>query len=193
MSQRTAELKLTFHALTPKNWKLFEELMGERGGCGGCWCMTFRLPTKVYNENKFAGNKKMMRKIVAHKRPAGLVATIKGEPVGWVALAPREDFFKIENARTLKRIDDKPVWSIPCFFVKKEYRRRGLSKLLIKGAIDYARKKKIRTLEAYPVIPYSEKMPDAFLWIGALSAFTKNGFRVVQRNGKSKAIVRLDV
>ena len=155
--------------------------------------MTFRLPTRIYNENKFDGNKKMMKKIVAEKRPVGLVATIKGEPIGWIALAPREDFLKIENARTLKRIDDKPVWSIPCFFVKKEFRRKGFSRLLVKGAIDYARKKKIKTLEAYPVTPYSDEMPDAFLWIGPLSAFTKNGFKIVQRNGKSKAIVRRDI
>ena len=155
--------------------------------------MSFRITKKEFDENKYEGNKRLMKELVGDGRPAGLIATYEGEPVGWVALSPREDFLRIENARTLKRIDDKPVWSIPCFFVRKEYRRMGISRLLITGAVDFARKKKIGTLEAYPVVPYSEKMPDVFLWIGALSAFKKNGFKIVQRNGKSKAIVRLDV
>ncbi len=55
------------------------------------------------------------------------------------------------------------------------------------------KKNKIKTLEAYPVIPYSNKVPAAFLWFGVLSAFTNNGFKVVQQNGKSRAMVRLDV
>ena len=115
ISKLTKSVK--FEALTSKNWRLFETLLGEKGGCGGCWCMAFRLSNKEYNENKYDGNKKLMKKIVAENKPTGLIATHDGEPVGWIALAPREDFCKIENARTLKRIDDKPVWSIPCFFV----------------------------------------------------------------------------
>jgi hypothetical protein len=69
----------------------------------------------------------------------------------------------------------------------------GLSQLLIKGAIKYAIKNKIKTLEAYPFIPYSEKVPDAFLWFGVLSAFIRNGFKVVRQDVKSRAVVRLEV
>jgi len=64
---------------------------------------------------------------------------------------------------------------------------------MIKGVIDYAKKKKIKTLEAYPAIPYSDKVPAPFLWVGILSAFTKNGFEVIQQNGKSRAMVRLQM
>ncbi|MNL36974.1 hypothetical protein D3C87_1590940 [compost metagenome] len=64
---------------------------------------------------------------------------------------------------------------------------------MIKGAIDFARAKNIKTLEAYPALPYAEKMPDAFLWVGLLSSFLANGFQIVKQNGKSRAIVRLDV
>lgn len=189
----TNKTDLKFTPLTIKSWPKFEKIMGERGGCGGCWCMTYRLTTKEFNANKFDGNKKLMKKIVASKKPVGLIASLKREPIGWISFAPREDYIKIENSRTLKRIGDKPVWSITCFFVKKELRRQGYSKLLIKGAVEFARKKKIKTLEAYPVIPYTNKMPDAFAWLGLLSAFTENGFVVVKKFGKSKAMVRLDL
>ena len=113
--------KLVFHNLTLRQWKLFEELMGTRGGCGGCWCMSFRLSKKEFDANRYDGNKSKMKRIVGNRKPAGLIATLNGKPIGWIALAPREDFIKIENARTLKRIDNKPVWCIPCIFIRKEY------------------------------------------------------------------------
>jgi len=65
-----------------------------------------------------------------------------------------------------------------------------LSHKMIQGVIEYAGKNNIKTLEAYPVIPYAEKVPPPFLWVGVLSAFTRNGFVVVKQNGKSKTIVR---
>ncbi|MCO4293774.1 GNAT family N-acetyltransferase [Solitalea sp. MAHUQ-68] len=184
---------LTFQELTISNWFQFEKLMGDKGGCGGCWCMAFRLSTKEFNEQKYEGNKSSMYSLVEEGRPIGIIAFCEDEPIGWIALAPREDYLKIEKSRSLKPIDDKPVWSITCFFIGKEFRRVGLSKLLIKGAVDFARYKGIKTLEAYPAIPYDNKVPAAFLWVGILSAFLLNGFEVVKQNGKSRAIVRLDV
>lgn len=185
--------KLRFEQLTSSTWKHFELLMGEKGGCGNCWCMYFRLPYKTFQANKPHGNKKMMKQLVNKGMPQGLIASINDEPVGWIAMAPREDYLKIENSRVFKRIDDEPVWSITCFFVRKEYRHTGLSMQLIKGAIDFAKKKKIKILEAYPAIPYSDKVPHPFLWVGVLSSFLKNGFKVVRQNNKSRAMVRIEL
>ena len=185
--------KLEFEQLTSSNWEEFELLMGEKGGCGNCWCMYFRLPYKTFQQNKPDGNKKMMKQLVNKGMPQGLIASINNEPVGWIAMAPREDYIRIENSRVFKRIDDKPVWSITCFFVKKEHRHKGLSQQLIKGAVDHAKKKKIKILEAYPAIPYAEKVPHPFLWVGVLSSFINNGFEIVRQNSKSRAMVRIEL
>lgn len=179
--------------LTPATWALFETLMGEKGGCGGCWCMAFRLSSKEFTANKYAGNKRLMKGIVAGGRPVGLIAVLNNAPVGWIALAPREDHPRIDNSRSFKRIDDMPVWSITCFFIRKDWRRRGLSRLLIGAVVEYARQQKIRALEAYPMIPYDTKAPAAFLWTGVLSAFLANSFRVVRQSWKSRAMVRLEL
>jgi len=187
------EQKLKFDPLTSVNWRQFEILMGEKGGCGNCWCMYFRLPYKDFQENKPDGNKKMIKQLVNKRMPQGLIAFLNNEPVGWIALAPREDYMKLENSRVFKRIDEKPVWSITCFFVRKEFRHMGLSQQLIKGAIDFAKKKMIKALEAYPAIPYAEKVPHPFLWVGVLSSFIKNGFKIVRQNSKSRAMVRIDL
>lgn len=185
--------KLEFEPLTSANWKDFEILMGEKGGCGNCWCMYFRLPYKTFQENKPGGNKKMMKQLVNKGLPQGLIASMNKQPVGWIAMAPREDYMKVENSRVFKRIDEKPVWSITCFFVRKDLRHNGLSQQLIKGAVDFAKKKKIKTLEAYPAIPYNEKVPHPFLWVGVLSSFIKNGFEIVRQQSKSRAMVRIDL
>lgn len=185
--------KLLLQDLTSRNWKQFEELMGEKGGCGHCWCMNFRIPTKEFQENKPDGNKKLMKLLVDKNKPVGLIAFLDKQPVGWLALAPREDYMKIENSRVFKRIDDKPVWSISCFFIKKEYRHKGLSGQLIKGAVEFAKRKKIKILESYPAIPYSKNVPHPFLWVGVLSSFIKNGFTIVQQQSKSRAMVRLEL
>jgi GNAT superfamily N-acetyltransferase len=185
--------KLKFDPLTSANWKVFETLMGEKGGCGNCWCMYFRLTYKNFQENKPDGNKKLMKQLVNKGLPQGLIASLNKEPVGWIAMAPREDYMRIENSRSFKRIDDKPVWSITCFFIKKEFRHNGLSRQLIKGALDFAKKEKIKILEAYPAIPYAPKVPHPFLWVGVLSSFIKNGFSIVRQNIKSRALVRIEL
>lgn len=187
------EGKLKFKSLSAANWKQFETLMGEKGGCGNCWCMYFRLPYKAFQENKPDGNKKLIKQLVNKGLPQGLIASLDDQPVGWIAMAPREDYMRLENSRVFKRIDGKPVWSITCFFIKKEFRHMGLSQQLIKGAIDFAKKKKIKTLEAYPAIPYAQKVPHPFLWVGVLSSFIKNGFKIVQQHSKSRAMVRIDL
>lgn len=187
------DIKLKFEPLTTSTWKQFETLMGEKGGCGNCWCMYFRLPYKEFQENKPDGNKKMMRHLVNKGKPQGLIASTDQEPIGWIAMAPREDYMKLEKARVFKRFDDKPVWSITCFFIKKQFRHMGLSRQLIKGAVDFAKTKKIKTLEAYPAIPYDEKVPHAFLWVGVLSSFINNGFKIVKQQSKSRAMVRIEL
>ena len=184
-------LHLSFEPVTKKNWDKFVELFGENGACGNCWCMYYRLKKSDFVKGKVKdGNKAAMRKIIWSGRQVGLLAIHEGKPIGWVALAPREDFIKLENSRVHKRIDQNPVWSIPCTFITKDFRRRGVSIALLNGVIQYAREKRIKILEAYPVIPTKKSWPDSFLWVGLLKSFERAGFEVVDRTSRSRPMVR---
>ena len=108
--------RLTFHPLDIKRWKDFEELFGARGACGGCWCMSWRLARADFERQKGDGNKRAMKDLVKKKEQIGIIAYADGMPIGWCAIAPREQYIKLENARVLKRIDDKPVWSVSWLF-----------------------------------------------------------------------------
>jgi GNAT superfamily N-acetyltransferase len=177
--------------VTKDNWNQFVELFGERGACANCWCMYYRLSKADFNSGKLNnGNKNSMQAIILNGKPAGLLGYLKEKPVAWCAFAPREDFIKLEKSRVHKRIDDKMVWSIPCFFIHKEYRNSGISGLLLQRAIEYAKSKEIKIIEAYPTIPTQEKLPDSFAWVGFYKTFERTGFKIVDRKSKNRPMVR---
>jgi GNAT superfamily N-acetyltransferase len=189
---REVAFELRFEPLSESNWEAFENLFGSRGGCGSCWYQTWRYPKKEFEEGKQNGiNRMRMKELVRNGRPTGIVALSGGEAVAWCALAPREDFVKLEKSRVHKRIDDKPVWSITCFLVAKKYRMQGISGIMIREVIDWAKKKGIIVLEAYPYVTKAGKLPDPFVWTGLLPTFKKAGFEIADNTSKSNPTVRL--
>jgi GNAT superfamily N-acetyltransferase len=183
-------LELTFFPLTRKRWSDFETLFGERGACGGCWCMLWRLRRSEFERQKGEGNRKAMKAIVDSGEIPGILAFSQGQAVAWCSVAPRERFSALARSRILKKVDDVPVWSITCFFVNKNYRRKGLSIQLLKAAIDYVNVQGGKVLEAYPVEPKKDHMPDAFAWTGLASAFVKAGFVECARRSETRPIMR---
>lgn len=181
---------LKIYSLDCERWNDFELLFGPRGACGGCWCMSWRLKKSEFEIGKGEDNKYSMRNIVYNGRPAGVLAYVDGKPAGWCAAAPREVYKRLESSRVLKRIDDEPVWSITCFFIAKDFRRKGISTELIKGAVEYARLNGADIVEAYPVVPYGKNVPDAFLWTGTPAAFEAAGFTVAKQRSKWKPMMR---
>lgn len=153
---------LEFHPLTPERWRVLETLFGERGACGGCWCMWWRVKRSQFTKQKGSGNKKAFRKIVSAGEPPGLLACAGGQPIAWCAVAPRETFPVLERSRTLKRIDEAAVWGVVCFFVAGPFRPQGVSVKLLKTAVQYAGKRGARIVEGYPAEARKGSMPEAF-------------------------------
>ena len=90
----------------------------------------------------------------------------------------------------MKPVDDKKVWSVSCFFITKEFRRKGLSVPLLKAAIDFAISKGANIVEGYPTEPTTGRMADAFAWTGIAATFQKAGFKEVERRSKGRPIMR---
>lgn len=152
--------------------------------------MFWRLPRKNFEAGKGAGNKRAFRKIVNSGEKPGVIAYVGQEPIAWCAIARREDYIALERSRILGPVDEQPVWSISCLFVKKPYRRRGISVQLLRAAVDFAASQGAKIVEGYPVEPSMEKMPDPFLWHGVPTAFRAAGFKEVLRRSKSRPIMR---
>lgn len=184
---------IEFKPLTGETWPHFEMLFGEKGACGGCWCMWWRLKRSEFEKQKGEKNKEAMRQIVKSGEIPGIIAYYKQEPVAWCSVAPREIFPPLNRSRVLKAVDDKPVWSIVCFFIAKPYRKMGLSVRMLEYVIEYCRKQGAKILEGYPVHPKKPGMPDVFAWTGFLSAFQKAGFKEVARRSPTRPIMRYEL
>ncbi len=181
--------KLKFHPVTADRWDDMVKLFGERGACGGCWCMNWRLTSKEFEAKKGPANKRAMKKIVMSGNVPGVLAYLGSEPIGWISVAPREQFPRLERSRNLKPIDDKQVWSVVCLFIARAYRAQGVSVELLKAAAKHVRKQGGKIVEGYPVEP-NDKWPDAFAWTGITSAFIKAGFKEALRRSPTRPIMR---
>lgn len=183
------ELDLSFHPLTQKLWRDFEILFGDRGACGGCWCMYWKLRGKAFSESTGEANRQMQKSIVDAKIVPGLLAYSEGFPIGWVAVEPRGQYPKLAHSRVLKPIDDQEVWSVTCLFVEKKHRRKGLTVVLLEAAVDYAAKHGAQIIEGYP-IDAKKDSPPPFIFTGTASAFRQAGFTEVARPAPTRPIFR---
>ena len=184
--------KLSFEPADAAHWGDLVELFGERGACGGCWCMFWRLSRKQFDAQKGAANKRALKKVVSSGMAPGILAYRDKEVVGWCAVAPRAEYVALERSRILKPVDDKSVWSISCLFVKKTYRRQGLSAQLLKAAVTFARSHGAKIVEGYPTETGENQVADPFLWHGISSAFSAAGFKEVARRSPTRPIMRIE-
>jgi GNAT superfamily N-acetyltransferase len=167
-----------------------EALFREDSITNGCWCTYWRIKRKDFNRDFGEKNKKKMKKIVDSGKVPGILAYEGKRPIAWCSVAPREDFPVLTRSPVLKPVDDKPVWSIVCFFVSKDYREKGMMKLLIRAAMDYAKKNGAKLIEAYPVIRKASKDPQCQVYTGVFSVFSEMGFKIVAQRSKIRPIMR---
>ena len=194
---------LTIRPLTAEQWPALEDLFGKAGASNGCWCMYWRIGPR-YRSRPRADNKEDLARLAAAGSagapgaggaagPAGtapgLLAFDGGVAVGWCELAPRADLGWLARTRYLQPPDDLPVWSVPCFYVRRTHRGRGVTDALIAAAISAASAAGAPALEAYPVdiaVPGHTRN----LFGGIASTFARHGFGVVARHKPDRPVMR---
>jgi GNAT superfamily N-acetyltransferase len=189
--------ELVVHPVTPDRWPDLEKLFGPNGAYSGCWCMYWRLKRSEFDRATSNERKAGLKELVDSAQPPGLLGYVEEEPVAWVSLGPRESYLPLERSRTRPRIDDRPVWSIVCFYFHRKWRRQGLMAPMLRGAAEYAFARGAEVVEGYPVDPPpGVKVPGGDQgYVGIASAFRKAGFveafRPGQQSGKGPAVPRL--
>jgi ribosomal protein S18 acetylase RimI-like enzyme len=136
-----------------------------------------------------AENRRAMKALVDRGNVPGLIGYEDGVPVAWVSLGPREDYPKLRRSPVMKPVDDRPVWSIMCFFVDRSVRGKGLAQRMLRAAVDHARSHGARLMEAYPVDTEEQLDPDV-MFFGAKSMYDRAGFREVARRKPTRPVVR---
>jgi len=179
---------LDIQPLTADRWPALADLFGRAGASNGCWCMYWRLGPR-YRERPREDNARDRRALAASARPPGLLAFEDGRAVGWCELAPRADLGWLARARHLAPVDDQPVWSLPCFYVRRTHRGRGVTTALIHAAVAAARAAGAPALEAYPV---DTAVPGhtTNLFPGTAATFARCGFHTVARRRPDRPLMR---
>jgi GNAT superfamily N-acetyltransferase len=175
--------------VTPERWPDLAELFGAKGACAGCWCMWMRLPRAEFDRKRGSGNRRALRALVGRK-PPGLLAYVDGEPAGWVAVAAREEYTRLEASRVLEPVQGDGVWAAPCFYVKASHRGAGLTAALLEAAVAYAKQQGARSIEGYPNVNREQRQPAAFVWTGFESTFRRAGFSEIARRSPTRPILR---
>jgi len=187
-------IQLSFEPLTIEKWGDFVSLFGERGACGGCWCMLWRLSRKEFESQKGDTNKLPMKTIVAAGEVPGILVYHNSVAIVWCALAPRSRYPALLRSRILQPVDDQQCWYIACLFIKKPFIKKGVSTELLLAAAVYAKAQGAELLEGYPVEPKVEQqIPAAFGWTGFSKAFISAGFREIVRRSPTRPVMRLEL
>jgi GNAT superfamily N-acetyltransferase len=184
----------TFKEVSVELWPDFEKLFGDNGACGGCWCQWWRVERggKLWEETQGSKAKRMMKKLFKNNEITGLLAYEGDKAVGWCSYGPRSAFPRLDRTKAYRREDIKGIWSINCFFIDRHYRHKGLSRSMLKAAMKFIKKRKVKVIEAYPVTltKAGKRLPAAFSYQGPLKIFEDEGFKIIQQVSPSRPLVR---
>ena len=184
-------MSLIVRPLTLESWQALEDLFGRAGASNGCWCMYWRIGPR-YHDRPRAENKHDLKQLAGSGRPPGLLAFDGDLAVGWCELAPRADLQWLQRSRYLGPVDELPVWSLPCFYVRRTHRGQGVMDALIEAAVPAAAAAGAPALEAYPV-DTAVPAHTTNVFPGVASAFTRHGFQEVARRKPDRPVMRRDL
>lgn len=179
-------MKLTIRPLTPDLWPALEDLFGKNGACNGCWCMYGRIGA-AYRKTPSKENQAAFRAVVERGPPPGLIAFDGDLAIAWCQLTPRAAVPWLDRTWRLRRVDDMPVWSLSCFYVRIGYRRQGVTSQLISAALKAAKRANAPALEAYP---FDAGISPSASSTGYASTFARAGFETVARRTPARPIMR---
>jgi len=143
------------------SWENLQTVFGTRGQGARCQCQRY----KLHARESFASSSIEDRVATAPANrlraqsdtTSGLVAYLDGEPVGWCAVEPRTAYESlVRNCRVPweGRAEDKAddsVWAVTCLFTRVGSRKRGISRALVRAAVNFARERGAHAIEGYPI------------------------------------------
>jgi GNAT superfamily N-acetyltransferase len=170
----------SFSPVTKENWNDFVELFESKGAPKHCWCMAFRLTKEELKNNIAEFRKIYIRNRIDSDTPVGIIGYKDTEPIAWCSVGPRETFSGLGGNETLEK-----VWSITCFYIRREYRKQNLVGSLLENALIYAKRNKAKYVEAYAVLDDSP----SYRHMGFMDFYIKNGFTYTKMAGSRRHVM----
>lgn len=179
-------------ALDAATWDAFARLAEKHNGVwGGCWCTGFHPRGELLETDGRACKERLVREGKAH---AALV--FDGDAaVAWCQYGSPEELPRIYHRKEYEatRTEDAPDYRVTCFFVDRDYRRKGLAAVALRGALDLIAKAGGGVVEGYPHDTQGKKVSSSFLYSATRSLFEEAGFSYERPKGKKNCVMRTTV
>lgn len=186
----SAASELDVQPVTADRWPDLETLFGPHGAFMGCWCAYWRLRHRDFDETTAAEHRSVLRERACSGPPPGLLGYRDGEPVAWVSVEPRERFAAFEHARVYTAVDDVPVWTVTCFYLREDVRGIGLTTQLLRAVTEHVRRNGGTAVEGYPEDPDDLAASGTPGYMGLVPAFEAAGFEPIDRLSNGRAVYR---
>jgi len=196
---------LTILPANEASWADLQAVFGTRGAGANCWCQRYKLqPKEAFSKFPAEERARRLRGQTHCGHPeshatSGLVAYLDGEPVAWCAVEPRTAYlgllrhYKVPWEGRQEDKTDRSVWAVTCVFVRAGFRGRGITYELAQAAVDFARGRGARAVEAYPMLTESgPRISWDEIHVGTLSMFAAAGLTEVGRPTKRRVVMRVD-
>ena len=187
------QTQLEVHPLTTDRWDDLVDLFGPRGANSGCWCMFWRRRSRDMEKLWGSPARDALRELTEVGPAPGLLAYRDGRPVGWCSLAPRDAYPRVLHTPVARPVDDRPAWSVVCFFVRVGERGRGIASALLAAAVDHAEAAGAAAVEGYPIDAEPGRRQNAEMYVGSAAMFRAAGFAEVARRKPTRPVMRREL
>ncbi len=190
-------MELEAKDLDINTWNDFEELFLKYGGVqGGCWCMYYHrtggTPGKT-QEERIGRNHTDIHDLVFSGRNRSVLIYHNGKAIASAQYGTSDELPRPGNGRNYKALNlhgaRKKLWRITCFFVDKEYRRKGISKFALDEILKRIEASGGGIVEAFPVRDFRALNT----WFGLVSMYRNRGFVTVAQLGRSSYLMRKEI
>jgi GNAT superfamily N-acetyltransferase len=184
--------ELTVRALSSDTWDAFADLAERHNGVfGGCWCTWFHTMS-AEKTRTVEGNRALKERLVREGKAHAALVFDGDVAIGWCEYGSCAELPNIYHRQQYDaEADLRPDYRITCIFVDKRYRRRGVSALALRGAVELIADAGGGIVEGYPHDPESRRV--AVLYNGTRSQFEREGFELVRRKGQRNTVMRRTV
>ena len=177
----------TVHPATHARFDDVRTMVGPKDPASNvCWCLSHRIPAKDNRELAGPARADFVEALTRKPTKPGVLAYDGDEVVGWAAVAPRADL-PFARSTKIPHVDDQDAWSVWCIRVRPGHRGRGISHVLLEGAVAYAVQRGAPVIEGYPVDNRGEKVDLTMAYVGTRALFEKAGFTLASRTEATSA------
>ncbi len=184
-------MNFTVKPLSKDTWEDFAKLVEIHNGVwGGCWCIWFHQSDTIKRTTP-EGNKNLKKQLVETDRAHAALVYDGDNCIAWCQYGSPQELPAIYHKKQVETTEYIwPDYRITCLFVHKDYRKKGVAKIAVEGALTLMKNAGGGIVEAYPQDAGDQKGSSSFLYNGTRAMFESLGFEFIGPKGKNHGIMR---